>query len=98
VNLLTSLHRIAKLMGAPAMVGSQTDQAVRCLAGRALDILPDVEVWEVLGLANSIWACAKLRIDDTPNLAALSAAAVANASHFDHQNLSNTAWAFATLR
>jgi len=63
VNLLTSLHRIARLAGP-----SIDFQGVRRLAGCAIATFPELEIWEMLGMANSVWACAKLRIDDGPCL------------------------------
>lgn len=49
-------------------------------------------------IANSLWACANLKVENQQLLHALAAEAIRKISEFQPQHMSNTLWACATLR
>lgn len=57
MNILTALHRVAKLAPPAALIEQKVDEmAARRLVTRAFETFPDLEIWEMLGMANTVWS------------------------------------------
>ena len=96
VNVATALQRIAKLEARRTKRDDRVDKAFRVLAKEAARQAQDGAPRE---LANILWALAKFKLTEAamPEVFdALSQACAAKAPAFNAQDVSNTAWAWAT--
>ena len=96
VNVATALQRIAKLEARRVKCDDRVDKAFHVLAKEAARQAQDGAPRE---LANILWALAKFKLTEAtmPEVFdALSQACAAKAQAFNAQDVSNTAWAWAT--
>ena len=96
VNVATALQRIAKLEARRSRRDDRVDKAFNVLAKEAARQAQDGAPRE---LANILWALAKFKLTEAaaPEVFdALSQACAAKAPAFNAQDVSNTAWAWAT--
>ena len=96
VNVATALQRIAKLEARRVKRDDRVDKAFHVLAKEAARQAQDGAPRE---LANILWALAKFKLTEAavPEVFdALSQACAAKAPAFNAQDVSNTAWAWAT--
>ena len=96
VNVATALQRIAKLEARRTKRDDRVDKAFHVLAKEAARQAQDGAPRE---LANILWALAKFKLTEAamPEVFdALSQACAAKAPAFNAQDVSNTAWAWAT--
>eukprot|EP00927_Polykrikos_kofoidii_P042616 TRINITY_DN36648_c0_g1_i1.p1 TRINITY_DN36648_c0_g1~~TRINITY_DN36648_c0_g1_i1.p1 ORF type:complete len:1099 (-),score=193.23 TRINITY_DN36648_c0_g1_i1:8-3304(-) len=98
VNVVTAVHRIAKAPDAKTVLGHrQMDQLGSLISDGCRKGLGNVNPTPQ-GLANTIWAYARLRVRLEPILDSIASACLGCMSEFSSQNLANLSWSVSTLQ
>jgi len=90
VNAVTAIHRLGRYNFQLRNGGCVLSSLVEWCGGT----LPEFRIQQ---LANTVWAFARIAVDNVPLQAAISAPSISRIDEMEAQECANIAWAFAKL-